>query len=199
MKVLPFRDRKLSDVPVADLEEFKDARFRKGLSISTVRLDLILIKVVYEKARKWRDCQGLVSPFADFDMPTVNRAAQKVRLLRPGEEARVLKATQRYGDEGRKATPRTRAELYAMVVLALDTGKREGELLETDWGNIDPEARTIFVPKEISKNDEDRIVPLTRRAAEALRARSPEVDPQTLNFKRIRPGVRLKPLGKPVA
>ena len=53
-----------------------------------------------------------------------------------------------------------------LVVLALETGMRRGEIISLKWENYFPEKRLVQVLQ--TKNGSDRLVPLSKRAAEAL-------------------------------
>lgn len=56
--------------------------------------------------------------------------------------------------------------LYSLVVLAIETGMRKGEMLALTWEHVDLEKHTIYVQK--SKSGKPRVVPLSHRAAIAL-------------------------------
>jgi len=81
----------------------------------------------------------------------------RVRFLSDEERHRLLDACQQSGD------PR----LYPLVVLALSTGARQGELLGLRWGDIDS-ARGVAVLHD-TKNNERRAVPITGLAQDVLR------------------------------
>lgn len=57
--------------------------------------------------------------------------------------------------------------LDPMVVLAVETAMRLGELLNLTWGHLDLTARVATLPE--TKNGESRRVPLSTRAVEVLR------------------------------
>jgi integrase len=61
-------------------------------------------------------------------------------------------------------------KLAHVVTLLLLTGQRRGELALARWRDIDLEARTWFVPKEIAKNGREHLVPLSPWAVKELRA-----------------------------
>lgn len=58
-------------------------------------------------------------------------------------------------------------ELHALVVLAISTGARRGELITLKWDAVDLKAGTALVTE--TKNDEPRTLPLVGKALEALR------------------------------
>jgi integrase len=54
-----------------------------------------------------------------------------------------------------------------MIILAVETGMRRGELLAMCWTDVDFQARTVHL--QMTKNGHSRTVPLSQRAREALR------------------------------
>jgi integrase len=60
------------------------------------------------------------------------------------------------------------APLHALVLLAITTGARRGELLSLRWSDVDLKAARAHVRE--SKNDDQRMLPLAGKALEALRA-----------------------------
>jgi integrase len=59
------------------------------------------------------------------------------------------------------------APLHPLVLLAITTGARRGELLSLRWADVDMKASRALVRE--SKNDEQRTLPLAGKALEALR------------------------------
>ena len=55
-----------------------------------------------------------------------------------------------------------------IVLFAIETAMRRGEILELMWQNVNLEKRTAFLPK--TKNGEARAVPLSEKAVSILRA-----------------------------
>jgi integrase len=55
------------------------------------------------------------------------------------------------------------------LLLAYDSGMRRGEILNLQWVMIKLKDRNIRLPKEITKTDQPRTVPLTERTVQALR------------------------------
>ena len=80
----------------------------------------------------------------------------RVRFLSDDERKRLLEACQES----------TNRELYPLVVLALSTGARQGELLRLTWPDIDFERGVAIVHE--TKNQERRALPLQGRAREVL-------------------------------
>ena len=95
-------------------------------------------------------------------------AKPRVRYLSDDERDRLLDACR----ESRSS------HLYAIVLLALSTGMRRGEILSLTWDDLDPERRTIIL--QDTKNKERRAVPLVGAAYRLLhdlrKSRSNESD-----------------------
>lgn len=82
----------------------------------------------------------------------------RVRFLSGDEKERLLEAC-RASSESR---------LYPLVVLALATGARQGELLRLRWDAIDTSRGVAIIHQ--TKNGERRVVPVTRYVTELLQA-----------------------------
>lgn len=90
-------------------------------------------------------------------VPRQKESAGVVRFLSQDERERLLVACQA------SRWPR----LYALVLMAMTTGARRGELLELRWADIDLERAEAQVRE--SKNGEPKVLPLVPAVVEALR------------------------------
>ena len=75
------------------------------------------------------------------------------RRLRPGELETLLSCV-------------SNEQVRAIIVLAVETGMRRGELLAIQWEHINISARTLSVP--LTKTDRRRVVPLSTKALDTL-------------------------------
>jgi integrase len=80
---------------------------------------------------------------------------RRTRYLTAGEEKRLIAAL-----TGR------RAYLRPIVVLALNTGMRLGEILGLEWSNVDLNRRLIYVTN--TKSGKDRVIPMNQAASSSL-------------------------------
>jgi integrase len=58
--------------------------------------------------------------------------------------------------------------LKAMIILALDSGLRRGEILKLRWSDIDFQNECIHIVGTHTKTEQQRLVPLSERAREEL-------------------------------
>ena len=135
------------------VSKYRDGRLGE-VSNNTVRLELAFISVVFEQcAKEWS--YKVINPVKQIRIPKPGKPRQ--RRLRPGEEEALLASC-----AGSSAT-----YLHSLVVMAIETGMRFGELVSITWDNVDLSARTVHLPD--TKNGHPRTVPLSARALRAIR------------------------------
>ena len=163
----PLARIRLSDLRAQDMADFRDRRLAVA-SGSTVIRDLTLLSHVFNVARKeWGI--GIENPCGLIRRPRENRPRR--RRLDAAEEFRLLAAL-----EASQRTPEgtwtpggcRNPWIKPLVVVALESAMRRGELLALRWGDVFLEAR--FVRLHDSKNGEGRDVPLSSRALGTLKA-----------------------------
>lgn len=104
--------------------------------------------------REWR----LMDRNSAADISKKREPRGRVRFLTDDERTRLLEAC---GKSDWKA-------LQALVLLAISTGARRGELIGLRWDDVDVKAGRALVRE--SKNGEPRVLPLVGKALEAVRA-----------------------------
>ena len=138
------------------IEKWRSAKLKSGATPGTVNRDLAELKAALSKAVKW----GLLEshPLANLKLSKIDRNP-KVRYLSEEEEFRLRRAlTERsinyYAARERGNTWRRQrgyAELPAdagdhlrpIVLLALNTGLRRGEIFNLRWGDINIEKAMV--------------------------------------------------------
>ena len=153
----PITHRTLAKLTSAEVATYRDERLRDVAPATVVRELSTLSHAIEIALREW----GLWLPRNPVKMvrrPTVPQGRN--RRLEDGEEERLLAAC----DRGR-----TRL-LKQLVILAIETGMRRGELLELRWEHVHLAKRIVHLP--LTKNGESRDVPLSRRATDTLTALS---------------------------
>lgn len=135
------------------LNRFMEDGKKEKWSTSTLRKYVMLISAVYTTAvRRWG--YKLQNPVRTIEVPS--NGTGRTRRLEAGEYERLLAAAQRC--RNRYAAP--------LIVLAVETAARRGELLKLDWANVDIAGSTAtFVD---TKNGEDRVIPLSSAARKIL-------------------------------
>ncbi len=135
-------ERQLADITAPDIEGYKLHR-RKQVSGATVNRELALLKHMFNLAINW-DLYAGSNPLRKVKFfQEVNLG---FRVLHPEEETRLL----------RNATP----AIQDIVLYALNTGCRIGEIFALRWQNVDFEKGLInvFSPK----TQKIRVVPINK-------------------------------------
>ena len=149
----PIAHRTLAKLTSSDVATYRDERL-KCVAPATVVRELNTVSHAIEIAtREW----GLWLPRNPVKLvrrPQVPRG--RTRRLQEGEELRLMLAC----DLGR--TPL----LKPLLVLALETAMRRGELLSLEWQHIDLNRCVAHLP--LTKNGDSRDIPLSRRAVAIL-------------------------------
>ena len=142
----------LSAITPALIVEYRDklARTREN---STVRRYLAVLSHAFTVAvQEWEWVNE--NPFHKVSKPKEPRG--RVRFLTDDERQRLLDSCQ----------VSRNSSLYTIVVLALSTGARRGELLSLHWSDVDLKRGMLTFRK--TKNDETRAVPLTGYGLDVL-------------------------------
>jgi len=145
--------RTLAKLTSSDLAGYRDQRLKTVAPATVVRELNTLSHAIDVALREW----GLWLPRNPLKL--VRRPSSppgRKRRLEAGEEQRLLDAC----DRGR--TPL----LKPLIIVALETGMRRGELLGLRWEHVNFQRRTAHLP--LTKNGDSRDVPLSRRATETL-------------------------------
>ena len=143
----------LSEISTYDVEKYKEWR-RKTLGGSGINREFALLKSMLNRASEWG--------FAKLSQNPVS----KVGYFPERQVERILT-----DDEARRLVRASGPSLRPVVVTALNTGMRRGEILDLRWENVDFERR--FIRVERSKNNRSRKVPMNSRlAAELSRLRA---------------------------
>ena len=179
-----FGDKKLSELNAWIIEKWRSHRLKSGIRPATVNRDLTAIKAALAKAVEWRFIPA--HPLADLKPSKVDHAG-KVRFLSDEEEASLLQALDQREERKRterdthnqwlKARKKTALpslegryadHLKPLVILALNTGMRRGELLTLAWADIDMPRAMLTVNGDTAKSGKTRHIPLNTDATTAI-------------------------------
>jgi integrase len=173
-----FGNRRIKSITHSDIEEFKHSRLSKPLSngkertIAGVNRELELLRAMLRFALR----QGWISrsPF-EMGVPIISKAdeVRRERVLSHDEEMRLLAVC-----IGR------RAHLKPLLIAALDTAARRGELFKLVWADVDFENRLINVRATTTKTQRSRTIGMTERLSIELQAlyEKSTGDPNSLVF-----------------
>lgn len=158
-----FRKHTLKAISYSDIEAFRNVRLRTKTkrdsqrSITTVHRELALLRRVLNVAV--RNGWIVRNPFNCGD-PLIHPGDEKARerVITVEEEERLL-----------AACSGPRAHIRPIVIGALDTGMRIGEILKLIWSDIDFDERIITVRAFNTKTMRTRYVAMTPRLSTTLR------------------------------
>jgi len=130
----------------------------RGYATGTTNRVVIVLRHIYNLARKWRISGAVENPTAGINLaPDVNRE----RFLSVEEAQRLISAIRQ--DENQTAAN--------AIMLLLLTGARRNEITQARWEHVDWDRRTLLVP--LSKSGKPRSIALNAPALELLRALVP--------------------------
>jgi integrase len=151
-----FLGRQLTSITELEVEEFRSSRigtdtmFGRTRSASTINHELAVLKSLFAKA-------------VDWGMADKNPAARVKKLPEPKGRVRFL-TVEEAGRLLQSATP----HLHPILICALETGMRRGEILGLKWSDIDLRSGMLYVRE--TKNGDPRHVPISQRLRGTLTA-----------------------------
>jgi len=142
----------LTNIDRRSIDRYKAEKLKAGLAAKTVNNHLIVLSRALTVAKEW----GLIKRTPIFQW--LRNAQPELDFFTADESARLIGS----------ATGMQRV----MILTALRTGMRRGELLALRWDNVDLESRRIRVAEAMSngvvtatKNHKPRVVPISRELA----------------------------------
>ena len=153
--VLPrFGSHHLDQVSQQEVVEFHHAMRAKGYALATCNRMLVLMRYMFNLAKKWKLPGADFNPTIGVPMYEANNARERYLTA---EETQRLKVALVRSDN---------TQLQYIVPLLLMTGARKRELLEAQWEHFDLERRSWRIP--MSKSGKARYVPLSTTVLEVL-------------------------------
>ncbi len=156
-----FGNPRLSQITPKHIVAYKNKRYADGVKPATINRELSTLKKAYNLARReWEWCDD--NPVCRVSMEQEDNTRD--RWLSCEDEPPLLQAALPW--------------LRELLVFAIHTGMRMGEIISLTWASVDLARRTVTVVK--SKNGERRTIPanqtLLALLKEKLAYRSPVVD-----------------------
>lgn len=125
-----FEDKYLTEITTHQIEKYKAIRLDQGVRESTVNRDLAIMRKMLNLAIDWNYLkQNPVRKVKFFS----EKDNLKERILTEVEEIRLLETSSKH--------------LRSILIVALNTGMRRGEILNLKWSQIDLNSRRIRVEK----------------------------------------------------
>jgi len=157
-----FGSKPVRSIKASDIEKFKETRLKTPTTyggqrkIASVNRELELLRTMlnYAVQNEWL----LRNPFT-LTKGIISKAAEveRDRILSIDEERRLLD-----GCIGR------RKHLRPLLVCALDTAMRRGEIFKMRWADVHFGTNEIYIPQTNTKTEESRTVGMTQRLREEL-------------------------------
>lgn len=181
----------LLDKPLAEfnawiIEKWRAARLKSGKTPATANRDIAALRGLFSRALEW----GVISEHPLAKVKALREPSGVVRWLSDAEELRLraaLDAREERERAGRDSANKWRAErdyqllpdlrkvsftdyLKPAVLVSMNTGLRQGELLRLEWKNVDLDRAQLTVTDETAKSGKQRHVPLNAEALSTLKA-----------------------------
>lgn len=159
----------------------KDGKKKIPVKLSTINRELSTMR----RMMRYAFGKGWILKDIFFNAKVIEMSAEieRTRLLTYAEEVRLIASCQ-----GERLVPYKRRKrgtqdeyeqiealhkvdnphLKAMIILALDSGMRRGEIFKLQWNDIDFENNLIRILGTNTKTERERIAPLSQRAKDEL-------------------------------
>ncbi len=139
--------RRISHITPKDIEDYKRTRVSR-VSGATVNRELACLKHMFNLAIKW----GMATKNPVIQVKFFREPRGRLRVLTQGEEERLVAAAC--------------AHLKSIIVTALNTGMRRGEILNLTWQDVDFGQNVLTIRH--SKSGEMRQIPMNQRMVRLL-------------------------------
>lgn len=139
-----FSDCETREITALTIEKYRAKRLSSGVTRTTVNKEATILKKMFNLAMEWKLMDE--NPCASIKMFS-EQGTQRERVLTEEEESKLLAECPHY--------------LRPIILAAIHTGMRRGEILNLKWGQIDLEERTIKV--EQTKNGRNRMIPINEQ------------------------------------
>lgn len=147
----------IQQVTSALLSEFETNRRSDGATAPTIRRDLACLSVVMSYCEDWE----WIEPGANI-VPAYMRKRRRFGLKESPGKTRYLTE-----DEEAKLVDAANEPCRTAIILAIDTGLRDQEIMSLTWGQVDFRNGVIRTTTD-TKSRRARVVPLPARSAQKL-------------------------------
>jgi len=144
-----FKDVRLSDINPGLVRKYITERKEAGMSPASINRELSLLKTILYSA----EYDGLIA-----SNPIRGRRVKK--LEENNSRERVILDMKLKDEDLRRLIDSAAPHFKPVLIIALITGMRLGEILKMRWKDINFRLGTIRIPKENSKSKKERVVPI---------------------------------------
>ena len=175
-------DKPIENVTVWEIDKWRSKRLKSGISPNTTNRQIAGLRACISKALEW----GVIDehPLKDVKPSRVDKN-ETIRVISQDEEKQLRKALRERDCSIRKKRMSANGwrqdrgydekpefghyvdYLEPMVMLALNTGLRRGELLQLEWESV--KRNKIIVKGKTAKSKQTREVPLNAEAKSILK------------------------------
>ncbi len=166
----------LDEISPIDIQRFKRFKLKEGVTKTTVNHYLKTLKRLFNIAIDWGYAE--TNPVTKIKMYPENNTKRE-RILTQEEEKHLFEAAATH--------------LKSIIILALNTGMRRGEILSLKWRNIDLQKGEILIEK--AKSGKSRVVDVNSvlfKELLNLRSANPNQEHVFLNPKTGKPFTKLQ-------
>lgn len=121
-----FSGKKLSEITPKMIERYKEKR-KQIVSPATVNREVACLKCMFNKAIEWKDARE--NPVSGIELLAENN--KRIRYLEREEIKTLIDNCDKY--------------FRPVVITALNTGMRRGEIINLKWENVDPKRGIIYL------------------------------------------------------
>jgi len=142
-----FKGKYLFDLTPKMVEEYKALRLQ-DVAPATVNREVACLKAMYNKAIEW----GYAKANPVKGIKKLKEPPGRLRYLKPEEVKSLIEFSPKH--------------IRPIVITALNTGMRKGEILDLKWSRVDMKNRKITVGN--AKNNETRVIPINQTLYQEL-------------------------------
>ncbi len=150
---LPLAHRSMASIRGKDIAAAVKLKEAEGVGPRTVFAYIVTLSHLFTLARREWGMESLGNPTEFVRKP--RQAIARDRRLADNEQVRLLAAAQAYG-----------GEVGPIIIWAIETAMRRGEIAAMRWDHLDRKARVLLIPE--TKTGTPRRVPLSTAALGVL-------------------------------
>ncbi|SON49366.1 site-specific integrase [Vibrio tapetis] len=177
-------DKNISDISAWDIQQWVAERRKIGRAPSTLTYSIGRLKAALNRAVEW----GLIESHNLNKIRVVREDNTRIRYLTSAEETVLLKAVEMRDEQVRAKRVTANQHRYErnkalyptledvrfvdyfepLILTAINTGLRRGELLSLKWSDVSLDHRYLTVKAENAKSKKSRTIPLNHSLFTAL-------------------------------